>query len=88
MEKEKSKFKSVFPTLSSAFTTLFVNKEILFPYVLICFIQLFVLEFLNFVHRAPLNVFFAPLIRKRFGEVALHYPLNFAVLPQRTGQWP
>ncbi|OGX08125.1 MAG: hypothetical protein A2Y06_03160 [Omnitrophica WOR_2 bacterium GWA2_37_7] len=50
--------------------------------MVICFIQLFSLEFLNIVHRAPLNSFFAPVIRKLYGEIYLHYPLNFTLLPQ------
>ena len=82
MKKEKSVYKKIFPTLGSAITTLFGNKEIMFPFIVICFIQLFVLEFLNFVHRAPFNTFFAPIIRKIYGEIYLHYPLNFTLLPQ------
>ncbi|MBU0469240.1 MAG: hypothetical protein KJ736_09320, partial [Candidatus Omnitrophica bacterium] len=72
----------IFPTLASAISTLFGNKEIFFPFIVICFIQLFSLEILNLVHRSPLNLFFAPIIRKLYGEIYLHYPLNFTLLPQ------
>lgn len=82
MKKEKPVYKKIFPTLASAITTLFSHKEIMFPYVVICFIQLLSLELINLIHRAPFKTFFAPIVRKLYGEIYLHYPLNFTLLPQ------
>ena len=82
MKKIKLSYKKIFPTLASSINALVANKEIAFPYLIICFIQLLTLELLNCVHRFPFDLFFAPIIRKFFGEIYLHYPFNFTLLPK------
>ena len=74
--------KKVIPLLRTAVSTLIENKIILFPFSIIMFIQLFLLEIVYFSPRYPLNVFFAPLIRHFWSEKYLHFPYNFIVLPR------
>ena len=78
--------KKIFPLLKSSINSLVQNKEIFFPYCVLIFVQLFVLEILYFMPRWPLVEFFGPIIRKLWSENYLHYPLNFALLP-RFFQW-
>lgn len=74
--------KQVVPLLKSAVNALIENPIILYPLCIGAFIQLFVLEILYFAPRYPLSEFFGPLIRHRWGEMAMHYPYNFFVLPK------
>lgn len=61
---------------------MFEHKEILFPFTMTALVQLFVLEILYFAPRYPLSTFFAPIIRKLYGEAYLHYPFNYMVMPK------
>lgn len=63
--------------LKTAISTLLRHSEILFPFCLILFIQLLIMEILYFAPRFPLSVFFAPLISRVSTEAYLHYPFNF-----------
>ncbi len=71
----------VLSVLRLSIATLLDNKVILFPYAIIVFIQLFLLEILYFSPRQPLIIFFGPIIRKLWTDSYLHYPLNFVLLP-------
>jgi len=66
--------------LRSALGTLSLHPVVMFPFILIGFIQLFILEILFFSVRYPLSEFLGPLIRRFAGEGAMHYPLNFMLL--------
>jgi len=70
------------PLLRSAVTTLLEHKIIFFPFCVIAFLQLLILEILYFAPRYPLNTFFGPLIRRIWSENYLHYPFNLTLLPK------
>jgi len=74
--------KQVIPLVKTAVNTLLRNKILLFPYSMIVFVQLFILEILYFIPRFPLNKFFSPIITTFWSEKYLHYPLNLLLLPQ------
>ncbi len=66
--------------LKSALGTISLHPVVLFPFCLIGFVQLLMLEILFFAPRYPLSEFFGPLIRRFAGEMYLHYPHNFVLL--------
>lgn len=66
--------------LRSALNTLIEKPIVLFPFSILVFIQLLILEILFFAPRFPLIKIFGPIIRNLAGEVYLHYPFNFTVL--------
>lgn len=68
--------------LRAAVETIFSNPLIFYPFTLIAFIQLLILELLYFSPQFPLSVFFAPIIKTLWGEAFLHYPFNFLLLPK------
>ena len=74
--------KKIIPLLRSTMVALVEHKIILFPFCIIAFLQLFILEILYFAPRYPLNLFFGPLIRRLWSENFLHYPLNLLLLPK------
>ncbi|MBP9853836.1 MAG: hypothetical protein KBD53_03085 [Candidatus Omnitrophica bacterium] len=80
--KQKKIQPKVIPILRSSFHLILTNKTIIFPYALILFFQLLILEILYFIPRWPLNVFFDPIISKLWSENSVHYPFNIALLPK------
>ena len=74
--------KQIIPLIKSAVNSLIEHPVILYPLSIGAFIQLLALEILYFAPRYPLSEFFGPLIRNRWGEMAMHYPYNFFVLPK------
>ncbi len=74
--------KNLVPLLRGAVNTFIAHPVILFPFVVIAFIQLLVLEILCFASRFPLGGFFNPIVRTLWGEEFTHYPNNFIVLPK------
>ncbi len=82
MKEKQNLDKNCFALLKASTTTLFQHQEILKPFIILIFIQLFILEILYFAPRFPLNIFFGPIIAKLWSESFLHYPLNFALLPK------
>jgi len=81
MENKKTSFRSI-TLLRTSVNTFLGHSTILYPLLLIAFIQLLTLELLYFYPRFPLNVFFGPIVRRLWSEGYLHYPFNFALLPQ------
>lgn len=71
--------KSPFAILKATYNTILVHPEILFPFCIMAFIQLLVLEVLFFSLREPLIDLFTPLIQLEGGKF-LHYPYNFVLL--------
>lgn len=80
MNKEKNPTPKVFPILRIAINTLFSNSAIIFPYIVILFIQFLMLEILYFYPQWPLNLFFEPLVSKLESPMFMNYPLNLALL--------
>lgn len=74
--------KKVIPLLRTAISTIIGNKVIIFPFCIIIFVQLLLLEVIYFSPRYPLNIFFGPLVKQFWSEKYLHYPYNFLVLPR------
>ena len=66
--------------LKAVFVTLITNPVILYPFFLLGFIQLLLLEIIYFVPRYPLSGFFSLIITKTAGPVFLHYPFNYLLL--------
>jgi len=62
---------------------LIVKRPILIlPFVIIAFMEVLALELLYFSPQTPLVFLAGPVIRKFFGEAALHYPANLIVIPK------
>jgi len=74
--------KNVISAVNGAITNLLQHKEILYPFALTAFVQLFILEILYFYPRYPLKIFFGPLVAKLWSPEFLHYPANFVLLPR------
>jgi len=66
--------------LKSAFGTIAANPVILFPFTIIAFVQILILEIIFFAPRYPLSIFFRPIIQRIQGEIFLHYPFNFTLM--------
>jgi hypothetical protein len=78
----KAENKGVFYLLRSSIYSLITNKAIFFPYCIIIFFQLLLVEIIFFSNQFPLNNFLGPVIKTLWGEKYLHYPLNLYALPQ------
>lgn len=74
--------KDLVALLNGAISTFIAHPIILFPFVIIAFLQLFILETLYFAQRFPLAVFFNPIVRTLWGEEFIRYPNNFLILPK------
>lgn len=81
LKKEKKKNNALMILRSSVFT-LIEHREILFPYCIIGFVQIFLLEIFYFAPRYPLKLFFGPVISKLWNEAYLHYPYNLLIMPK------
>ena len=69
-----------FPLLGGAVTTLFKNPQILYPFFILAFIKLFLIEVLFFANRFPLVKVFGRIITRLKGAQYLHYPFNFDLI--------
>ncbi len=78
----KSPNRQLFSLLRESVNSCVVNPVILFPFATIAFIQLLVIEIIYFSPRFPLVRFFGPVIRRLEGEIYLHYPHSFMILPK------
>ena len=56
------------------------NRMIIFPFVIIAFVETIALELIYFSVRSPISLVMNPIIRKFFGEEFLHYPVNLVLL--------
>lgn len=65
--------------LQNSFNTILSHPVILFPFAIVAFLQLLILEILLFSNRYPLSIALGPLIRFN-GEVFMHYPYNFVFI--------
>jgi hypothetical protein len=65
---------------AETFNLMVKNPIVLMPFVFIAFLEILALEFLYFSPRAPLSYITSPIIRKFFGEAAIHYPANLLIL--------
>jgi len=63
------------------FELLLIKPVIIFPFVIVAFLEGLALEFIYFATRKPLSVIANPIIRKYFGESSLHYPGHVLILP-------
>jgi len=78
-----SKVKSPLTVLRLSFILFkFENQQIFYPFIIIVFINLVILEILYFSPRYPLLVFFAPIISRIWGQEYLHYPMDMMLLPK------
>ncbi len=66
--------------LRTSLSVILSHPSILFPFCIVAFIQLFVLEIIFFAPRYPLSTFFEPIITRFHGEAFLHYPFNFMLV--------
>jgi hypothetical protein len=66
--------------LNAVFDILVSNPIILYPVIVLGFIQLLFLEIIYFAPRYPLSELFGPIIVKSAGPAFLHYPYNYLLL--------
>jgi hypothetical protein len=66
--------------LNAVFDLLVSNPIILYPVLVLGFIQLLFLEIIYFAPRYPLSELFGPIIVKSAGPAFLHYPYNYLLL--------
>jgi len=78
----KSNRTNPFTILRITIESVISNPIIFYPMCILAFIQLLCLELIYFTPRFPLSVFGAPVIRYFWGDVYLHYPFNFVLLPK------
>ena len=69
-----------FPLLFNSISTLLKHPQILYPFGILAFIQLMLMQILFFAPRYPLVLVFGPIISRLKGEAYLHYPLNFDLM--------
>ncbi len=74
------KTRQPFALLKTSVNTLFSHSAILFPYIIIMFVELLIFEILLFAPRYPLVKFFGPIISRLEGAVFLHYPFSYYIL--------
>lgn len=55
---------------------------IMLPFIIVAFLEALSLEVIYFLPRKPLLLVAGPVIRKFFGDIFLHYPANFVILPK------
>lgn len=67
----------------ASFDLMITRPIVVLPFLIIAFLEALALELLFFSPRRPLAVLAGPVIRKFFGEAALHYPGNLAILPKQ-----
>lgn len=65
-----------------AFNTLKNNPVILLPFVLSGILKLICLSVILLSIFYPLSIVFAPIIKTLWGEMFLHYPFNFNLMPR------
>ena len=71
----------------SAFNELFQSPAIFFPFSVLAFVQLLILEIFFFAPRFPLSGFFGPIINKFAGSKYLIYPNNYILLDRWFNHW-
>jgi len=72
--------RQAFPILGEAIATLFRNPQLLYPFCILGFVQLLLMEVLFFANRFPLSVICAPIITRLKGPQYLHYPFNYELV--------
>jgi len=76
----KISIKQSFNLLRNSIDLLFKNPQILYPFGVLAFIQLLLMEVLFFSTRFPLVKVFGPIIERLRGAVFLRYPFNFDLI--------
>ncbi len=82
MSNSMLKINSPFTILKAAFNLFRSNKEIYFPFIIVTFSYILILELAYFIPRYPLSLFFSPIIKRIWGEEFLHYPMDLLLLPK------
>ncbi len=72
--------KQSFSLLASSLSCLFKNPKIFYPFAILAFLQLFLMEILFFAPRFPLSLFFGPIIARIKGAIYMQYPFNFELM--------
>lgn len=68
-----------------SYTLIRKSPRLLFPLLIVAFLEGLWLELLYFAPRSPLNGPFLPPIKRYFGEMAAHYPAFLFLLPRLFG---
>lgn len=76
----KISIKQSFSLLGGSIGLLFKNPQILYPFGILAFIQMLLMEILFFAPRFPLSTVFTPVIQRLKGAMYLHYPFNFDLI--------
>lgn len=66
----------------TTFQSLKYNPTLFIPFIIFAIIEFIALMFLYLSPRMPLRLIFGPIVRTFWGEIFLHYPSNFLLLPK------
>jgi hypothetical protein len=77
-----SKNNSPFAVLRASIDSLRSDGQILYPFLILAFINLALLEIVYFIPRHPLVEFLGPVVSRIWNEQFLHYPMDLLLLPK------
>lgn len=77
---KKVSVRQSFSLLGASMSCLFKNPKILYPFAILAFVQLLLMQILFFAPRFPLAMFFGPIIMRIKGAAYMQYPLNFDLM--------
>ncbi len=76
------KIKTTFSVWGESIRTMKRYPKVFLPFGIVALFQVALLFLLFWAPRSPISVVMAPPIRKFWGEMYLHYPVNFLLLPK------
>lgn len=76
--------KSLLNTYLQSIQTLKSQKKIIWPFLIFASIEVIFLTLIYLAPRTPFSVILAPPIRTFRGEMFLHYPANFLLIPEAS----
>lgn len=77
---KKVSVRQSFSLLGASISCLFKNPKILYPFAVLAFIQLLLMQILFFAPRFPLSMFFGPIIMRIKGAAYMQYPMSFDLM--------
>lgn len=82
MASRETSFPAVRKVYQDSFLFLKNSPIFFYPFLILIFLEVFSILVLFSIPRAPLNTILGPIIKVKWGERFLHYPLNFFLLPK------
>lgn len=81
----RQSFKKILRELFNAWAAsakILKQKQALFPFVITVLFEVIALVVIYYSPRYPLSIIFGPPIKRFWGEIYLHYPYNFVLMPK------